>query len=152
MKSPIKEFHVVFENCDCIKVPSDVVEDFYMAEVTESFSICSGAPGTMLHVSKTAGKAKLSINLNKAFELELGVDHFGALVPIHERIQRSCDVTHYYVYLEDGTEFCVRPPWEGDNQYRNDAQKHTSYEYENRGGLQQIFCVYHGFEFEEEGA
>lgn len=149
MKSPIKEFHIVFENCDCIKIPVDVIENFSIYGITESWNMWSYSEGECLGVTKRAKECRIDINLNKAFQQNIGIEEFKDFIPVHERIKNHSDITHYYVYLEDGTEYSVLPPWEGDNQYKNEAQKHESWEYTNREGLQQVFCVYHGFEFQK---
>lgn len=146
----IKEFQIVFENCDGIKFPCEVVEGFMIDGITESVSITQGSNGANLHKQNHAKRAFLKINLNKAFELNISLEVSNKQIPIHERIQNHSDITHFYVCLEDGSEYCVRPPWEGDNQYENPAQKHKSWERESRNGVQQIFCVYYGIEFEDE--
>ncbi len=113
MKDLLK-LSIIFENCDFIDIDKKDIHNFFIKDITESITLISNA----LLVYKIAGMCHLTLKWDNVKEKR--TDGSFQL----EARMLSHDITHYYIYLSDGSELKITTPW-GESDYTNDKETHS---------------------------
>lgn len=119
MKSDFEYIEIGFENCDCVRIPPEVVEYLFIDFVTNSYTINRAK---QYWETRTAKEIELGLKLD-ALRLKTSFDKYIKGNAFINHLRYYKDITHIYIKLPDKKEFGILVPWEPDAEYTNPFQK-----------------------------
>jgi len=103
---------IVFENCDSITLDKNQIYNFHADGITETIGLISNS----ILFYKIAKKVRLSIRMDMIPDTIEGQSLLNRL--------KTKDITSYYLFLNNNTEYKLIVPWKGKNQYKNKGEYH----------------------------
>lgn len=116
MDKQVKSIDIVFENCECYTVPKECIYHLGASIDRKSVTVDMG------RYSEYPGASWLILELDDIDKISYSTNWPDG-EPFKDRVMKYSDITHIYIYYEDGTEYSFSVPW-SDDEYSNDYQ-HT---------------------------
>lgn len=117
MKDLIK-LKIVFENCDTVTIDGNHIYNFNISNITERISFVANLLTNGVLMYKHAGYCQLTLKWNDVKHLIVSLSE----TELEKRIEGN-DITHYHLYLSDGSVLEIHTPW-GDHEYTNTKEEH----------------------------
>lgn len=111
----IKAIEFVFENCECLTVDSKYIGDLLI----EGFETKVRRFGVNA-IREYTSCERIDLIIYK--DGNLTSESYGDKCSVFDRILNWNDITSIYLKYEDNTEQEIFVPWEGENDYSNEAQ------------------------------
>lgn len=122
----IKTLDVIFENCEVYILTPDMIDTFYISNVSENIGInLFQFENGEVHSSLSCQDVLLSINKN-GMQLKDDIDN----MTLEDRLKCK-DITHFDIIYEDGSNSYIEVPWENKdgNEFINKLQNTFYTEY-----------------------
>mgnify|MGYP006993847628 CR=1 FL=1 len=122
----IKTLDIIFENCEVYILTPDMIDTFYISNVSENIGInLFQFENGEVHSSLSCQDVLLSINKN-GMQLKDDIDN----MTLEDRLKCK-DITHFDIIYEDGSNSYIEVPWENKdgNEFVNKLQNTFYTEY-----------------------